>query len=52
LGNEKMQVGEKIWLIEKEKDSLLGIEHLAREAGTIPYEFLVKLEKGIRREVE
>jgi alanine racemase len=52
LGNEKMQIGDRIWLIEKEKDSHLSIAHLAREAGTIPYEFLVKLERGIRREVE
>jgi alanine racemase len=52
VGNEKMQIGDRIWLIEKEKDSHLGIEHLAREAGTIPYEILVKLERGIRREVE
>jgi alanine racemase len=47
-----MQIGDQVWIIEKEKDSHLGIEHLAREAGTISYEMLVKLDRGIRRVVE
>ena len=52
LGNEKMQIGDQVRIIEKEKNSPLGIKHLAKEAGTISYEILVKLDRGIRRVVE
>jgi alanine racemase len=47
-----MQIGDQVRIIESVKDSPLSVEHLAREAGTIPYEILVKLERGIRRVVE
>jgi alanine racemase len=46
-----MQIGERVWIIEREKNTPLSIAHLARETDTIPYEMLVRLEKGIRREI-
>jgi alanine racemase len=52
LGKPKMQIGDQVRIIEKEKDSHLGIDHIAREAETISYEILVKLDRGIRRVVE
>jgi alanine racemase len=52
LGNKKMQISDQVRIIEKEKDSPLGIEYLAKEAKTIAYEILVKLDRGIRRVVE
>ena len=52
LGNQEMQIGDQIWLIEKEKNSELSLEHIANAAETIPYEILVKLDRGIRRVVE
>jgi alanine racemase len=47
-----MQIGEQMRIIEQEKHSPLGIEHIAKEMGTIPYEILVKLDRGMRRVVE
>lgn len=52
LGDKKMQIGDQVRIIEKEKNSPLNIEHLAKEANTISYEILVKLDRGIRRIVE
>lgn len=47
-----MQIGDQVWMIEAKKDSPLSLQHVAREAKMIPYEFLVKLERSIRRVVE
>jgi alanine racemase len=52
LGDKKMQIGDQVWLIERDKNAPLSIQHLASVAETIPYEILVKLDKGMRREVE
>lgn len=52
LGTDEMQIGEQMRIIEQEKHSPLGIEHIAKEMGTIPYEILVKLDRGMRRVVE
>jgi alanine racemase len=52
LGKENMQIGDQVWMIEAKKDSPLSLQHVAREAKMIPYEFLVKLERSIRRVVE
>jgi alanine racemase len=48
---EPAKIGDQIWLIEDKKDSPLSVQAIAELAGTIPYEVLVKLERGVRREV-
>lgn len=51
-GTEMMEIGNEIWLLETQKDSPLSVQHIAGLAETIPYEILVKLDRGIRRVVE
>ncbi|MDR0283146.1 MAG: hypothetical protein LBI53_07895 [Candidatus Peribacteria bacterium] len=50
-GDANMKIGDKIVLIEQDKDSPLSVQHISAQAEMIPYEFLVGLDKGIRREV-
>ncbi len=52
LANETMQLGDAIELISPEKDASNSIESIAESAKTIPYEVLIRLEKGIRRVVQ
>lgn len=49
LANEEMKIGDPIELISKEPWASNSIETIAKNAGTIPYEILIRLDKGIRR---
>ena len=49
LANEEMKIGDRIELISVQKDAWNSIEQIAQLAETIPYEVLIRLEKGIRR---
>jgi alanine racemase len=51
-GNDMMEIWDEIWLIENQKNSPLNVQHIAGLAETIPYEILVRLDRGIRRVVE
>lgn len=52
LWNEKLLIGDKVWLLEKEKGVENSIYSLAKVAWTIPYDILVHLDKWIRRVIE
>lgn len=49
LANEEMKIGDRIELISVQKGARNSIEQIAQLAETIPYEVLIRLEKGIRR---
>lgn len=49
LANETMQIGDEIELISSRAWSKNSIENIAELAETIPYEILIRLDKGIRR---
>gem|GEM_PF-1099298 len=51
LANEEMKIGDRIELISVQKGARNSIEAIAEKAETIPYEVLIRLEKGIRRMV-
>lgn len=51
MWNENMLIWDKVNLIETESDSPCTIESWANVAWTIPYEILIHLDKGIRREI-
>lgn len=51
LANEEMKIGDGIELISVQKGARNSIEAIAEKAETIPYEVLIRLEKGIRRVV-
>lgn len=46
-----MKIGDPIELISSEVGAENSIEAIAEKAETIPYEVLIRLEKGIRRVV-
>lgn len=49
LAEEKMQIGDEIELISPKIGALNNIEEIAHHSETIPYEVLIRLDKGIRR---
>lgn len=51
LWDEKLEIGDEIQLISEKKDSPNDLYKLAESSQTIVYECLVRLDKGIRREV-
>ena len=51
LGEEKAQLGDLVEIISWNKSEQNSLENLAKTASLIPYEFLVRLDGRIRREV-
>ncbi len=51
MWNDKILIWDKVELLETDQDSLASISWWAKAVWTIPYEILVHLDKGIRREV-
>ena len=51
LWNEKVLIWDKVWLLEQDQNWANSISWWAKAVGTIPYEILVHLDKGIRREI-
>ena len=51
MWNEKVLIWDKVWLLKRDQNWLNSINSWAKAAGTIPYEILVHLDKGIRREI-
>jgi len=49
IANPNMKIGDKIELISNEKDKKNSIDSIAKNANTIPYEILIRLDRGIRR---
>lgn len=51
LGQNKPKIGEIIKIVSSRREERNSIFALAELCGTIPYEFLVKLQSNIRREI-
>ena len=51
LWNDKILIGDEVILLDDDQSSSASVSRWARAAGTIPYEILVHLDKGIRREI-
>ena len=51
MWNEKVLIWDKVWLLRKDQKLSNSISWWAKAVGTIPYEILVHLDKGIRREI-
>ena len=49
--NEKVLIGDNVWLLKQDQNLSASVSWWARAAGTIPYEILVHLDKWIRREI-
>ena len=49
--NEKVLIWDRVWILEQNQKLGNSVSWWARIAHTIPYEILVHLDKGIRREV-
>ena len=49
IANPNMKIGDKIELISNEKNKKNSIDSIAKNANTIPYEILIRLDRGIRR---
>ena len=49
--NEKVMIGDKVWLLEQNQTLENSVSWWAKAAGTISYEILVHLDRGIRREI-
>lgn len=49
--NEKVLIWDKVWILEKDQNSVWSISGWANAVNTIPYEILVHLDKWIRREI-
>lgn len=52
LWNEKLLIGDRVRIIENDKNAENSISSLAKAANTIPYDILVHLDRGIRRVIE
>lgn len=52
LADENIKIWDKITVISCDKNTNNSINYIAKSAQTIPYEILVKLDKGIRRVVK
>ena len=51
LWNDKILIWDEVFLLEEDQSVLASISWWAKAAGTIPYEILVHLDRGIRREI-
>ena len=51
IWNEKVLIWDKVWLLRKDQKLENSVSWWAKAAGTIPYEILVHLDRGIRREI-
>ncbi len=51
LWNEKVVIWDKVWLLRKDQKLENSVSWWAKAAGIIPYEILVHLDRGIRREI-
>jgi alanine racemase len=51
MWNDKILIWDEVFLLEEDQSVLASISWWAKAAGTIPYEILVHLDKGIRREI-
>lgn len=51
LATPEMKIGDEVQLISSEAQSPQSIQSIAELANTVPYEILIRLEKGIRREI-
>ncbi len=49
--NDKILIWDNVVLLEKDQSSDASVSGWARAVGTIPYEILVHLDRGIRREI-
>ena len=49
--NEKILIGDEVVLLDEDQNYSASVSGWARVAETIPYEILVRLDKGIRREI-
>jgi len=48
--NEKILLWDEVFLLERDQSTSSSVSWWAKATGTIPYEILVHLDKGIRRE--
>ena len=51
LWNEKVLIWDKVWLLRQDQKVSGSVTWWAKAAGTISYEILVHLDRGIRREI-
>jgi alanine racemase len=51
LWNDKILIGDEVFLLEEDQSVSASVSWWAKSAGTIPYEILVHLDKWIRREI-
>lgn len=51
MATPEMKSGDEVQLISSDPKSTQSIAKIAKEGNTIPYEVLIRLEKGIRREI-
>ena len=51
IWNEKILIWDDVLLLEEDQTSLASVSWWAKAAWTIPYEILVHLDRGIRREI-
>ena len=49
--NDRIMILDKVTLLGNDQNSSASITWWANAAGTIPYEVLVHLDRGIRREI-
>jgi alanine racemase len=51
MWNEKVLIWDKVWLLRRDQNLVNSVSWWAKATDTIPYEILVHLDKGIRREI-
>lgn len=51
IANENMKIWDKIELIGNDNKKENSIVSIAEKANTIPYEILIRLDRGIRRTI-
>ena len=51
LVNASVRVGDEVEVVSSSPLAKNSLAHLAEQSGTIVYETLVKLDKGMRREI-
>ena len=49
--NDDILIWDKVVLLEKDQSSMASVTGWARASGSIPYEILVRLDGGVRREI-
>jgi alanine racemase len=51
MWNDKILIWDEVFLLEEDQSVAASVSWWAKATGTIPYEILVHLDKGIRREI-